>query len=136
MQRRFVPTLTVKQDHKIRYAAPIAEADDKLYVIESNGFTFKNKNCILRNKLGSNKLEVFNAEDKKVEIDNAGDFSGDTINIVGLTVDAFLGANQFIKLSATPANQSAVTPLREDIIEFDISQSFTKIVDVDPNVTS
>ena len=79
---------------------------------------------------------MFNAEDKKVEIDNAGDFSGDTINIVGLTVDAFLGANQFIKLSATPANQSAVTPLREDIIEFDISQSFTKIVDVDPNVTS
>ena len=136
MQRRFVPTLTVKQDHKIRYAAEIAEADDKVYVIESNGFLFKNKNCILRNKLGSNKLEVFNAEDKKVEIDNAGDFSGDTVNIVGFTVDNFIGADQFIKLSATPANQSAVTPLREDIIEFDISQSFTKIVDVDPNVTS
>ena len=41
MQRRFVPTLTVKQDHKIRYAAEIAEADDKVYVIESNGFTFQ-----------------------------------------------------------------------------------------------
>ena len=53
-----------------------------------------------------------------------------------MTVDNFIGADQFIKLSATPANQSAVTPLREDIIEFDVSQSFTKIVDVDPNVTS
>ena len=51
---------------------------------------FKNKNCILRNKLGSNKLEVFNAEDKRIEIDNAGDFSGDTVNIVGLLLITLL----------------------------------------------
>tara|TARA_B100000212_G_scaffold102724_2_gene75783 strand:- start:25836 stop:27662 length:1827 start_codon:yes stop_codon:yes gene_type:complete len=136
MQRRFTPTLTVRQDHKIRYATQIAEADDKNLVIESSSFLFRGKNCVLRNRLGSNVLEVFNAEDSKIEIDNAGDFSSDTVNIVGLTVDNFVGANQFIKLSVTPANQSAVTPLREDIIEFDTTQSFTKIVDVDPNVTS
>ena len=136
MQRRFIPTLTTKQDHTIRYASQIAEADDKNIVVESNPFLFRGKNCVLRNRLGSNVLEVFNAEDAKIEIDNAGDFSGDTVNIVGLTVDNFVGANQFIKLSVTPANQSAVTPLREDIIEFDVSESFTKIVDVDPNVTS
>ena len=136
MQRRFTPTLTVRQDHTIRYATQIAEADDKNLVIESSSFLFRGKNCVLRNRLGSNVLEVFNAEDSKIEIDNAGDFTGDTVNIVGLTVDNFVGANQFIKLSVTPANQSAVTPLREDIIEFDTTQSFTKIVDVDPNVTS
>ena len=136
MQRRFIPTLTTKQDHTIRYASQIAEADDVNIVVESNPFLFRGKNCVLRNRLGSNVLEVFNAEDAKIEIDNAGDFSGDSVNIVGLTVDNFVGANQFIKLSVTPANQSAVTPLREDIIEFDVSESFTKIVDVDPNVTS
>ncbi|MBM38641.1 MAG: hypothetical protein CMO97_06165 [Woeseia sp.] len=136
MQRRFTPALTVRQDHTIRYATQIAEADDKNLIIESSSFLFRGKNCVLRNKLNSNKLEVFNAEDTKVEIDNAGDFTADTVNIVGLTVDNFVGANQFIKLSVTPANQSAVTPLREDIIEFDTTQSFTKIVDVDPNVTS
>ena len=136
MQRRFIPTLTTKQDHTVRYASQIAEADDVNIVVESNPFLFRGKNCVLRNRLGSNVLEVFNAEDAKIEIDNAGDFSGDSVNIVGLTVDNFVGANQFIKLSVTPANQSAVTPLREDIIEFDVSESFTKIVDVDPNVTS
>ena len=136
MQRRFIPTLTTKQAHTVRYASQIAEADDVNIVVESNPFLFRGKNCVLRNRLGSNVLEVFNAEDAKIEIDNAGDFSGDSVNIVGLTVDNFVGANQFIKLSVTPANQSAVTPLREDIIEFDVSESFTKIVDVDPNVTS
>ena len=136
MQRRFIPTLTTKQDHTVRYASQIAEADDVNIVVASSPFLIRGKNCVLRNRLGSNVLEVFNAEDAKIEIDNAGDFSGDSVNIVGLTVDNFVGANQFIKLSVTPANQSAVTPLREDIIEFDVSESFTKIVDVDPNVTS
>lgn len=135
-QRRFTPTLNTLQDHKLRYAATIAEPDDEQYIVTSSAFTFRNKTCILRNKLKSNKLEIFNNTDSEVIVDNVGNYSGDTIDIVGLQVDDFVGANQFIKISAKPANQSAITPFRQDIVEFDTDESFARIVDVEPGVTN
>ena len=136
MQRRFTPTLSAVQSHKLRYAAAIAAADDVNHVITSSPFTFKNKTCILRNKLKTNKLEVFNQEDKTILADNAGDYSGDTVNIVGLQVDAFVGGNQFIKLKATPANESVLTPFRQDIIEFDANESSVNVVEVESGVNN
>jgi hypothetical protein len=135
-QRRFTPTLNTLQDHKLRYAAIIADPDDKEHIITSSAFTLNNKTCILRNKLDSSKLEVFNTIDREVLVDNIGNYSDDTISIVGLKVDDFVGANQFIKVSAKPANQSAITPFRQDIIEFDTDESFSRIVDVEPGVTN
>jgi hypothetical protein len=136
MQRRFSPTLTKIQDHTLRFAASIAEFDDKNYIVTSNAFTYKNKVCIVRNKLNSNKLEVFNQNDRIVIVDNVGSFSTDTVSIVGLQIDNFSGAESFIKVTAVAANQSAITPFREDIIEHDKSQSFSRIVDVDSGVTN
>ena len=136
MQRRFTPTLTAVQGFNIRYAAEIANPDDVNYIITSNAFRFRNKDCIIRNKLNTNKLEVFNTEDKEVIIDNVGDYSGDKINIVGLQVDSFVGANNFIKLSATPANQSVITPFRTDIVEFDETKLVSSTVDVESGVTN
>lgn len=135
-QRRFTPTLNALQDHKLRYAANIAEPDDKEHIITSSAFTLNNKTCILRNKLNSSKLEVFNTVDREVLVDNVGSYSVDTVDIVGLKVDSFVGANQFIKVSAKPANQSAITPFRQDIVEFDTDESFSRIVDVEPGVTN
>ena len=136
MQRRFTPTLTSVQGFTIRYAAEIASPDDVNQIITSTSFRFRNKDCIIRNKLNSNKLEVFNTEDKEIVIDNVGDYSGDTINIVGLQVDSFVGADSFIKLSATPANQSVVTPLRTDIVEIDTTKLVSTTVDVESGVTN
>lgn len=136
MQRRFTPTLTAIQNHKIRYAAPIADNDDLLYTITSSPFSFRGNPCIIRNRLKTNKLEIFDTVQKVVIVDNSGDYSNDIVNIVGLQVDAFIGSDNFIKLSVTPANQSAISPLRQDIIEYDSSKSFTSIVDVTPGVTN
>ena len=130
MQRRFTPTLNVIQDHKIRYAAPIAETDDVFYRITSSPFTFNGNLCIVRNKLKSNKLEVFDSLQGIVVVDNVGDYSGDIANIVGLQIDSIPGSDTFIKLSATPANQSAISPLRQDVVELDSELSLTTIVDV------
>lgn len=110
--------------------------DDVNYVITSSAFTFRNKTCVLRNKLNSNKLEVFNQDDNEIIVDNVGSFDGDTVRIVGLQIDSFVGANQFIKISATPANQSAITPFRQDIVQRDANESFSRIVDVVPGVTN
>jgi hypothetical protein len=136
MQRRFTPTLTAVQAHTLRYAAALASPDDSEYIIQSTGFKFRNKNCILRNRLGSNKLEVFNLDDTEIIIDNVGDYTGDTVRIVGLQVDEVSGSRLFIKLSAIPANQSVLTPFRQDIVEHDESRSFARIVDVEPGVTN
>lgn len=136
IQRRFIPTLTAIQDHTLRYAADIADTDDVNYVITSSAFTYKNKTCILRNKLKTNKLEVFNQDDREVIVDNVGSYSSDTVSIVGLQIDNFVGAETFIKVSAKPANESAVTPLRNDVLEHDKSNSFSRIVDVDTGVNN
>ena len=136
MQRRFSPTLTKIQDHTLRYAADISETDDVNYIITSNAFQYKNKTCIIRNKLNTNKLEVFNQNDRIVIVDNVGSFTKDTISMVGLQIDNFVGSESFIKISAVAANESAITPFREDIIEHDNGQSFSRIVDVDTGVTT
>ena len=136
IQRRFTPTLTAIQDHTLRYAADIAETDDVNYVITSSAFTYKNKTCVLRNKLKTNKLEVFNQDDREVIVDNVGSYSKDKVSIVGLQIDNFVGAETFIKVSAKPANESAVTPFRNDVLEQDKANSFTRIVDVDTGVTN
>ena len=130
LQRRFTPTLTAIQDHKLRYAAPLATPDDVNYVVTSNPFSIGGNSCVLRNKLNTNKLEVFDSVTNSVVVDNVGDYSGDTVNIVGLQIDSLLTSDNFIKVSVTPSNQSAISPLRQDIIVLDGSKSFTSIVDV------
>jgi len=136
IQRRFTPTLTKIEDHTLRYAAQLADPDDVNYIITSTAFTYKNKTCTVRNKLNTNKLEVFNQDDREVIVDNVGSYSGDTVSIVGLQIDNLLGADGFIKVSAKPANESAVTPFRQDVIEHDAGRSFSRIVDVEPGVTN
>ena len=136
MQRRFTPILNKIEDQTLRFAAPIATADDVNHIITSSAFTFRNKACILRNKLNTNKLEVFNQDDSEVIVDNVGSYTSDTVSIVGLQVDGFIGSSSNIKLSATPANQSALTPFRQDIVEHDADASFTRIVDVESGVTN
>jgi len=130
MQRRFTPTLTTIENHTLRYAADIVATDDLNHVITSSQFRFGGNPCVLRNKLNTNQLEVFDNVSATVVVDNVGDYSGDTINIVGLQVDDVVGSNSFIKLSAIPANQSAISPLRNDVIVLDGDKSFTSIVDV------
>ena len=130
MQRRFTPTLTAIQTHKLRYAAAIADPDDVFYRITSETFNFGGNACLIRNRLNSNILELFDTSSNTVIIDNLGSYAGDTVTIVGLQVDSISGSNTFVKLSATPANQSAISPLRQDVIRLDGDKSFTKIVDV------
>ena len=136
MQRRFTPTLTKIQDHTLRFVTTLKSADDLLYTVTSSQFGFQNKTCIIRNKLNTNKLEVFNGEDNEVLVDNVGSFAGDTVSIVGLQIDNLIGTNTYIKISAKPANESAITPFRQDIIELDPANTFSRIVDVDTGVTN
>lgn len=134
MQRRFTPILTRVQDHTLRYPVDIAAPDDEFYRVTSSAFNFRGQTCIIRNKLKTNKLEVYDQGNNIVIVDNVGDYTGDTVRIVGLQVDGVIGGGDFIKISAKPANESAISPLRQDFLEYDFSNSFTRVVDIDTGI--
>ena len=126
LQRRFTPTTNTLQDHTLRYPVGIAEADDKDIIVKSTPFNFNGTTCNIQNKLGSNKLQIVALGSKIVQSDNIGSYNSATgiVSIVGLNVNSVIGGNQFIKVSVVPANQSAVSPLRNDILEYDSGPSF------------
>ena len=136
MQRRFTPTAGRIEDHTLRYPVQIAPPDDEFHRITSTSFTLQGKVCILRNKLGSNKLEVFDQEANEVIVDNVGDYALDTVRIVGLNIDGVIGGGDILKVSVKPANESAISPVRNDLLEYDKSASFTKVVDIDTGITN
>ena len=88
MQRRFTPTLTAIQNHTLRYPQNIARTDDVNFRVTSTPFTFNGKTCIVRNRLSSNILEVFDTVNTEVEVDNVGSYANDTVSGVGLQIDA------------------------------------------------
>jgi hypothetical protein len=59
--------------------------------------------------------------DNTVVVDNVGSYSPATgiINIVGLSIDGFVGVARTLKISVTPANESAITPEREYVLSYD-----------------
>ena len=134
MQRRFTPTLTAIQNHTLRYPQNIADTDDVNFRVTSTPFTSGGKTCIVRNRLNSNVLEVFDTVNAEVIVDNVGSYATDTVSIVGLQVDAIPSGDTFIKVSVVPENQSFVTPLRQDVLNHDVSESLVEVVEVDTNV--
>ena len=84
--------------------------------------------------MGSTILELFSNLTQEVIVDNVGSFSGDTVSITGLQVDSIVTGDTFVKVSVVPANQSFVTPLRENVIEFDAIQSSVSPVEVDSSI--
>ena len=134
MQRRFTPTLTAIQNHTLRYPQNIARTDDENFRVTSTPFTFNGKTCIVRNRLSSNVLELFDTVNTEVVTDNVGSYANDTVSIVGLQIDAIPSGDAFIKVSVVPDNQSFVTPLRQDVINHDVSKSLVEVVEVDTNV--
>lgn len=132
VQRRFTPTVDTLQDHKLRYPVGLAEPDDKNTIITTTPFQFNGKTCVIKNKLESNKLQVVSLDDQSVQSDNIGSYNAATgiVNIVGLRVQSVIGGDSFIKVTATPGNQSAISPLRNDILEYDKGPSFASAVSV------
>lgn len=108
------------------FPTTLAAPDDVNYIIGSNKFYIGNKIAYIRNRLLSNTLEVINASTQDVIIDNVGSYNqlNGTVNINGLNVSSGFGNEFELKITAIPSNQSAINPLREDILEYDSSNSY------------
>lgn len=126
MQQRFVPLIDNLNSVDLRFPVDIAKADDENYIVTSSPFKYQGRVCNIRNRLSSTTLEVIVLSDLSVAVDNVGSFNPvtGTVNIVGLRPEEIIGGEDYIKISAVPANQSAIAPVRNDILKRDAVNSF------------
>ena len=125
VQRSFTPTLNTSANYTIDFPMLIASPDDTSHIITSSFFTLDGQTCILRNRLQSTTIEVFDNVNNVVLIDNVGTYSetNGTIELVGFgrTLTAFSGSA--IDISAVPANQETIKPLRQYILSLDVNKN-------------
>jgi hypothetical protein len=116
----------------IRYPVEIAPVSNNEYIITSNQFTYDGKNCFLRNKLNSADIQIVAAIGNAVIIDNVGNFdpTAGIVTINFFNPASIVGGGSEIKLAAIPANQSAISPVRNELLEYDPTRSLVKSVTV------
>lgn len=130
--RTDLASANVAVSQQLQFPVAIAAPDDDEYIITSNEFTFQAQTCTLRNKLGTNIIQIVATSGEIVLVDNVGNFNAAagivTINFFNpSTISAGLSV---IKLAAVPSNQSALVPTRNEILKFDLDRSNTTAVTV------
>ena len=122
MQQRFVPVVG-SGNYTITFPTSLAQPDDENYVITSDNFRYKGSICFLRNRLNSNVLEIYNVSTGRLAIDNIGSYDATTgvLNLEEFVISLINGTS--VKIRAVPANQSTITPLRNNILRYDAEES-------------
>lgn len=116
----------------LSFPAPISSPDDQSFIVTSNNFTLNGRTCQIRNKLMSTVLQIVATSDNTVVVDNLGTYSPESgvVTINYFTPTSISGGLSFIKLSVLPANQSAIAPVRNNILQLDRSASIARAVSV------
>jgi hypothetical protein len=129
MQKRFVPDGSPSQT--IFFAAAISVPDDDDFIVESDPFNFQSKPCVLKNRLDTNIIEIIEIASGNPLIDNAGTYDAvnGTITLLNFTGTILNGA--YIRVVATPANPSVISPLRNNIVRYDNQASRARAVITD-----
>jgi len=129
MQKRFVPDGSPSQT--IFFAAAISVPDDDVFIVESDPFNFQSKPCVLKNRLDTNIIEIIEIASGNPLIDNAGTYDAvnGTITLLNFTGTILNGA--YIRVVATPANPSVISPLRNNIVRYDNQASRARAVITD-----
>ena len=121
IQQNFIPTLNTSADFEVIFPVALATPDDVNRIVESTAFTIGGNTCVIRNRLSSTTLEIFDNTNGTIITDNIGSYDQGTgkivINGFGANVTAFNGDS--IKISVRPANQNTIKPLRNYIIKLD-----------------
>lgn len=124
IRQSFTPVVNTIRDYTVNFPVQLASPDDDAPIITSTTFTFQgNSGSSLRNKVKHNTttMQIISSSGTVLK-DNAGSFntSNGTITITGFNVSQFTGSE--IKITATPANQSTIKPLRNYIISLDAAK--------------
>lgn len=151
LQKRIKPILTLKENYDLTFPVALKEPSDiNTPVVKSGLFLYKNKSVFIRNKLQdrtkvsapgqvpvvfevlpSTSLELVDT-DGNIVVSNIGRYEPSTgqIHIEGLTVQGILSANNYIKIFATPANQSVINAEYNNILKYDESESVVQAVTI------
>jgi hypothetical protein len=133
LQQRFTPTLGTSTAYTLYYPVALAAPDDENYIVTSNTFTYNGSVCSIRNQLSSTILQVIDG-DGNIVINNLGNYqaANGKVTITGFAPATIIGGQTQIKLTAVPANQSTVRPLRNYVLDIDATKSYASgIVDYD-----
>jgi hypothetical protein len=155
MQQRIQPVLTLRENHTLEFPVAIKAATDTTTpVVKSSLFRYNNQTVYIRNKLTdrvkvsaegqvpvvfevlpSTKLEVVDT-DGNVVVSNIGNYEPDNgiVYITGLSVESVLSSNNYIKVFATPANESVIDADFSTILHHDADESVVKPVSVTSRV--
>jgi hypothetical protein len=155
LHKRITPILTVSENYNLVFPVALKDAvDTEVPVIKSSIFTYQGKTMFIRNKLTdrvkvspegrvpiifdrlpSTKLEVVDLEGN-IQISNIGSYNPATgeVKIQALTIDSVLGNTNYIKLFATPANESAIESKFNNLLEYDNAESYVSAVSVSTRV--
>lgn len=155
LQKRLNPILTLSENHTLNFPSSLQEpTNTSVPVIKTGVFKSNNKSVFIRNKLTdrvkvspdgrvpivfdrlpSTKLEMVDV-DGNVVVSNIGSYdpAAGTVTILGLNVQSTLNSNNYIKIFATPANQSVVESVNSNLLEYDASESIVKAVTVSSKV--
>lgn len=125
-QQRFTAFDPRPTNYDISFPFTLAAPDNDTHVITSSPFTWQGESVIIKNELGSHKLQLFTL-DGELAFGNVGhyDQANGQVLIKSLEVETNLRPVS-IKVSAIPANSSTIRPLRNYIIELDESVSTTR----------
>lgn len=125
MQQRVVPVLNSRNTFDLTFPVDIKAPSTEGPVITSSSFVINGQSATIKNKSNSTILQVIAAGSDEVIIDNIGSFNptAKTVQIVSLKPSSINGAVDYIKISAIPANQSAISPVLNDILKYDSENS-------------
>lgn len=127
INQRLEPRLTASQAYTVQFPVAITTPQDDEHSITTTPFYYNDKVCILRNKLDTNSLEIVAISDGAVQETNIGSYdpTKGKVSIINFAPTTIVGGFSYIKIIATPANQSTIRPLRNYVLDIDTDRSVT-----------
>ena len=129
VQQRLTPTLGLARNYQVNFPVALFGTSATERVITSSRFTFNSKTCSIRSRFNSTTLEIVNTADG-IEVDNIGAYNPTSgrIDLVGFNPTVIEG--DAIKISAKPANESTIRPLRASVLDVDtVNSKATAVLD-------
>tara|TARA_R110000868_G_scaffold411764_2_gene709288 strand:- start:747 stop:2747 length:2001 start_codon:yes stop_codon:yes gene_type:complete len=123
--RTTLASVSISNSQQLRFPVNIALPDDNEYIVTSNQFVYNGTTCILRNALSSSIIQIISLASNDVVVDNIGSYNATTgtVTINYFNPSSIGGGETQIKLAVVPANQSAISPTRNDLLVYDTNRS-------------
>lgn len=121
MQRRFTPTLSVPKAYTITFPAAILAPKQDTFVLTSSQFVYNGLTCIMRNRLGSDVIQIVSITTGKIVVDNIGNYNSALGTVVLSGFEPSAVASNEIKISVVPSNQGFVSTVRENKLGKDLT---------------